>query len=1075
MHSDTGFFLHHSNQLPALASALGQCLLSDASHDVLQADTILIPQPSMRRWLQNQLAEDFGIAANLEFVPPGAFIDRMLAPWSLPASSQALTHERLHWRLLRQLLDERLLARPAFAPIASFLQAGDRQNRAWRLAGELTQVYEKYQAWRRPWLLAWSRNPPPTDWQAQLWHHVSQGQSYRALTLEAYLTDLARADCPKPPGLPARLSIFACQNLSPDVLKVLQSFGRWSRVDFFLHNPCEAYWGDVQAPNSAEALLALREDNPLLNQWGFAGRDFVASLLSDQSVEWAGEAAYYAESEASTLLQRVQNDILTRAAPEPAYADFSAMAADDSIQIHCCASPLREVQMLRAQLLASLRADPGLHWRDIVIMAPDLESYAPYFAAVFGQQEDGYPALPFSLSDRSLYPEAGIADLFFRLLALGRSRLTSNDGFDLLSHPLVAEHYGLTAADLSLVHAWLAQAQVRWGLNARHRADTDGQAQAEFTWRHALKRLIYGYASDDTLVADTAPADLPNSQQQPILDSLCRFIDCLEEFHAGLGREASATEWQNLLSRILQTFCTDANKLPELDREAFNHLNNRIALLSALAEDAGLNQPLSLDLVESYLADEGEQRLSQAWLSGRITICKMVPMRLIPFKVVCLLGLDEAAFPRQEPDYSLDRMADIGVERCLGDRSTRNDDRFLMLQTLNACQQQMIISYVGTDPVTANPSPPSLLIRELTEAISCYADDAGSVLQNLIIRHPIHTLEPASDPRITCLLAQPAINPNADELSLFAPLLTDPPAPSSDGCENVALQSFMRFWLKPIESLGNRLGFRKPEQDLLLPESEPFGTVSGLAKYQLIEALLAQRLANPSLPVTEICRQFQAQGLLPAGAAGLSRLLPIMPAIERALADLSAQRIEMRSWPIELTLGGTRLHGSLDQQFAGGMITLALHANEPRPRDRITAGIHALLASACGYDLPSLIYTERVSPPFARCSRSEAEQRLQTLLAYYLEGQQRIVCFDPKHSSVWLKAKQSDPALSVDVWIEQQLVREDNQSGPADNDNLTYLTYGDGFLQAVARRNPEAFAKTSADVYEAILGADVSD
>jgi exonuclease V gamma subunit len=200
-----------------------------------------------------------------------------------------------------------------------------------------------------------------------------------------------------------------------------------------------------------------------------------------------------------------------------------------------------------------------------------------------------------------------------------------------------------------------------------------------------------------------------------------------------------------------------------------------------------------------------------------------------------------------------------------------------------------------------------------------------------------------------------------------------------------------------------------------------------------------------------------------------------MPAIERALADLSAQRIEIRSWPIELTLGGTRLHGSLDQQFASGMITLALHANEPRPRDRITAGIHALLASACGYDLPSLIYTERVSPPFARCSRSEAEQRLQTLLAFYLEGQHRIVCFDPKHSRDWLQAKQSDPALSVDVWIEQQLVREDNQSGPADNDNLTYLTYGDGFLQAVARRNPEAFAKTSADVYEAILGADVSD
>jgi exodeoxyribonuclease V gamma subunit len=1075
MHSDSGFFLHHSNQLPALASALGQCLHADAHRDILQADTILIPQPSMRRWLQNRLGEDFGIAANLEFVPPGAFIDRMLLPWSSPDSARTLTNERLQWRLLRQLLDERLLARPAFAPIASYLQAGDRQNRAWRLAGELTQVYEKYQAWRRPWLLSWSRHPPPADWQAQLWHQVSQGQSYRALTLEAYLSDLARADCPKPPGLPARLSIFACQNLSPDVLKVLQSFGRWCRVDFFLHNPCEAYWGDVQAPNSAEALLALREDNPLLNQWGFAGRDFVASLLSDQSVEWVGEAAYYRESEDTSLLQRVQNDILTRSAPEPVYEDHAAMAADDSIQIHCCASPLREVQMLRAQLLACLHADPGLHWRDIVIMAPDLEPYVPYFAPVFSQQADGYPALPFSLSDRSIYPEAGIADLFFRLLALGRSRLTSNEGFDLLSHPLVAEHYGLKAADLALVHAWLAQAQVRWGLNARHRADTDGEAQTEFTWRHAVKRLIFGYASDDALVADTAPADLPNGQQQPILDSLCRFIDCLEEFHAGLSREAPAAEWQNLLSRILQTFCSDANRLPELDREAFNRLNRRIASLPALAEDAGLHQALSLSLVESYLADEGEQRLSQAWLSGRITICKMVPMRLIPFKVVCLLGLDEAAFPRQDPDYSLDRMADIGVERCLGDRSTRNDDRFMMLQTLNACQHTLIISYVGIDPVTGNALPPSLLIRELSEAVSRYAEDADSVMQNLIIRHPIHALEPAADPRIACLLAPPAESPKADDLHLFAALATDPPAPATDGCEHIALQAFMRFWLKPVESLGNRLGFRKPEQGLLLPENEPFGSAAGLSKYQLVEALLAQRLANPSLPVTEICRHFQAQGLLPAGAAGLSRLLPLMPAIERALTDLSVQRIAPRPWPVDLTFDRARLYGTLDQQFAAGMITLALHVSEPRPRDRISAGIHALLASACAYELPSLIYTERLSAPLARCSRSEAEHRLRTLLDYYLEGQQRIVCFDPKHSSAWLQAKHRDPALSVEAWIDQQLVREDNQSGPGDSGNLTFLTYGEGFLQAVARRNPGAFAKTSAAVYEAILGADAHD
>lgn len=1074
MPSSPGFFLHHSQQLPILAQALGRSLLADEDRDWFSPDTILIPQTSLKRWLQNTLAEETSIAANLDFQPPGAFIDYVLKPWHDKAGGKPwLDSDRLRWRLFQTLLDPRVLARPAFAPVAAYLNGPDQQLKAWRLSGELGALYEKYQAWRRPWLLLWSQRPASDDWQAQLWQLVSHGHAYRAQILDAYFQDLSDADCPKPINLPSRLQVFACQNLSPDVLRVLQSFGRWSRVEFYLHNPCQAYWGDVRAAKSADDLLALHEDNPLLNQWGFAGRDFVASLLSDQTVEWLGEEGYYPETldgSPQTVLQQLQADILNRAPPEPIWPDAATLAQDDTIQIHQCASALREVQMLRAQLMALLSKDPSLQWRDIAIMAPDLERYAPYFTAVFSQSEDGYPALPFALSDRSLYPQASIADLFFKLLALGRSRLSSNEGYALLSHPLVAAHYGLAPDDLSVLHDWIEQAQVRWGLDAAHRFAIDGQSQAAFTWTHGLKRLLYGYASDDALVAGLAPADLPAGQQQYLLDALCRFIDSLEQIRGLLSGEHTAREWQSLLGRILHTFCSQPERLSELEREALQQLSRRISALTTRAQDAGLHSPLSLAVVEAYMTEEGEAALGQAWLSGRITICKMVPMRLIPFKVIALLGLDEASFPRPEPESALDRLAGPHAKRQLGDRRIRDDDRFLMLQTLSACQGHLLLSYVGTDPITGNTLPPSLVLSELMETLGRYVCNANHVQEHLLIKHPIHAHETATESRIAVLNYHAASKTSAPHaaLGLFAPVLQAAPAVLLPG--DVLIDDFIGFWQRPLERLAKLKGIRAPNHEVLLQESEPYGSAEGLAKYQLTQALWTQLLRDPTISDARLCQQLQALGQLPPGAAGASRLQSVLSRVKHAMAELEPQRITPQHWPIALNLGAARLLGSLDQTHAAGLITLALHTDKIRPRDRIKTGIEALLASACDLPINAHIYTHHLLPAAPRCSVRDAEQRLQVLLAYYQHGQEQLLCFDAKHSLAWLDALKKNPRLTPVDWIAQQTAREEASSAIGDGDHVQFISHGAGFLQALAAPQPTLFAETAAAISAALFG-----
>lgn len=1069
MQSVPGFFLHHGNQLSRLADILGQEWMA-ADGDWLAPETVLVPQASMRRWLQNVLAERFGIAANFKFRPPAGFLGDCLTPW-LPSTdeSRLLTPERLQWRLFALLMDRRVLADEPFAPVRRFLACDQPQIRAWQLAGELCQAFEAYQAWRRPWLLAWSRRPPEDDWQGRLWHKASQGMTFRAQAVDAYLCALARGDCRKPPELPARVSVFACQNLSPDALHVLQSFGRWSAVRFFLHNPCEAFWGDVRQPKSADDLLRMQGDNPLLNQWGAAGRDFTAVLLSEQSTHWAGERGEYLPAQGTDLLHRLQNDVLARAAPIPHYPDAAALRQDDSLQIHDCASPLREVQVLRAQLLGLMQRHPELQWRDIAVMAPDLDRYAPYFPAVFGAQDDGHPALPFALGDRGLFQDTGLAELFFRLLSLGRNRISGNEGLELLGHPLVMAHYGLTREDLDRIRIWLARAGVRWGLDAEHRTAIDGQAQEASTWRHALKRLLYGYADDGALVGGIAPVSLPGGQDQALLSVLCGFVDTLDRFRRGLSRATDIPRWQSLLQDMLAAFCPDGPRA-DADIEAFNRLNMRIAALGMLTGQAGWRGTLASDVIEAYLRDEGEAPLGQAWLSGRITVCRMVPMRLIPFKVVCLLGMDEDAFPREDAASAVNRLAGPDAPRETGDRNRRDEDRFLMLQLLSSCRQHLILSYIGRDPVTGETRAPSLLVKELLQCIGAYLVRPDDAERMLVIRHPIHGHEPCTDARAVRIAKRGGGTAGAP-VRLFAPVPGEP-ADETGNADSIGVDELIRFWQKPMETLARRQGLHLPEHDALLDEREPYGTATGLAKYRLVDALLTHAWDAPQPDIESLLVHLQAEGQLAPGAAGRSRLLGLYAGIREALADLAGQRIATARWPVSLSLADGVLQDELLQHFRCGLVTLALHRKQPKARDRIDAAIRGLAAAAAGHGLPAFVYADKLRPIGPMPGTEDAARRLSELLALYREGSARILCFDPQLSLDWAAQWRKTPGLRVRHWLEQQWAeRQDDGQGEHDAFGR-FLTHGAGFLEAVALAHPQAFHDTALRVHAALFGED---
>ncbi len=1071
MSEQPGFTLHHSNQLPLLANALGHCLARTSSAGILQPDTVLIPQPSMRRWLQNSLAEQFGIAANSEFVPPGRFINTVLEPW-LPKQTPLLSPELLQWRLFGLLQDTQLLKQAAFAPLSHFLSTGDAQHRAWQLAGELSQAVEKYQAWRKNWLLDWHKKAPEHDWQGILWHMASQGYSFRAQAYQHYFTALSSNHRVMPAALPSRLFVFACQNISPDALRILRSFGQWSEVHFFLHNPCLAYWGDVQQARSGQDLLDLRFDNALLNQCGWAGRDFVASLLSEQSTYDIGEQANYQAygSGTLTLLNQIQQDVLHRQAAQLTFPDFTANNADDSLQIHACHTPLREVQVLRAQLLALFEKHPTLALRDVAIMAPNLELYAPYFASVFLQEDGAYPSLPFALSDQQAFADSPLAALFFQCLSLGQSRFSSNDGFALLSHAYVAAYYGLQKTDLERIHYWLELAAVRWGVDSAHRESIDGVAQQAFTWRYGLQRLLVGYASaDDALMDGIAPVLAPIGQDQRVLDVLFEFVDFIEALHTTLNQAMSASQWQELLQTLLQKF-TPLATLEDGEQEAYTELNSKIAGLTELAKQTEQDTLLNVSVLLDYLKNTGEQRLSQAWLSGRISICKMVPMRLIPFKVICLLGMNENAFPRQEPSAAINRLAGNHSERQIGDRNTREDDRFLFLQLLSACQAHLYISYIGQALNDGEALSPSILVKELLDTISDYFPNKAACQQHFIISHALHLYECAllTDPRIA-YLQKPTQALSRAALPLFAPLY-DCALPVLDETQQLSIEQLTAFWLKPIEHLAKRLGLGLVQHAVLLEEAEPYGKLSGLPAYQLEQDLLKNGQRAEPEPAHCFLARLQANGQLAPGALGRSSFNTHSQRIAQTLTELARLQIPAKPWLVELHLPRASIRAELIQNYSCGLIHIRAN-KKMNAKQHIRAGMIALLVCASELPLACFDFEEnKLKQRSMLLSAQQARDALQQLADLMASGQQQMMCFEADASYAFYLAKRKNADLDVREWLDEALSKEADEFMPRFDDNLEFLTYGQGFIAGIAINHPVQFEALAIQVFSALMG-----
>lgn len=1043
-----GLLILHGNQMELLRAAVFDWLRRHPL-GVLEQETILVQSNGVAEWLKIALAEELTVCAATQVALPARFLwqayrnmlGRDLVPTRSPFDKGPLT-----WRLMRML--PQLLAHDTFAPLRHFLGDGCPERRL-QLAERLADLFDQYQVYRADWLQDWADGAnvlrraggEPVKlahdqcWQAQLWREINASVpeerrfSSRAGIHQLFLDAVARGDAPAT-RLPRRVVLFGMSALPYQTLQAVAALARYTQVVLAVPNPCQFYWGDIiegrellkavhrrQQPRNGSSLsdMPIEElhahSHPLLASWGRQGRDFIRMLD-----EFDAAAASYKEAdgvtslrvdlfstdEGDTLLSQVQaavRDLL----PLSEHPHVAPAAGDRSIEFHVTHSTQREVEVLHDQLLAMFGADPDLRPRDVVVMVPDIDTFTAAIHAVFDQhRRHDARFIPFEIGDvrdRSVNPLLVALEW---LLRLPQQRCRQSEVRDLLDVPAIAARFGLASDDLPTLGRWIDGAGVRWGLDQPHRAGLGlGSAGEQNAWIFGVRRMLLGYASGaGDNFGSIEPYGEVGGLDAALAGALAQLVETLLHWRAVLAVARTPAEWGEQARLLLAAFFKADD---EDDRLMLVQLAEALQCWLEICDAAEFAEPVPLAVLrEAWLGAIDEPTLNHQFVSGGVTFCTLMPMRAVPFKVVCLLGMNDGDFPRRAPKADFDLLALPGMARP-GDRSRRDDDRYLMLEALLAARNKLYVSWVGRNVRDNSEQPASVLVAQLRDYLA-----AGWDL-DLHERTTEHALQPFSRRYFEAggLLTYAGEWRVAHETNTGAALDALPPY-ELEPDYHLKLRDLVSFLRQPATYFfRRRLAVVFDRDDTLGDDEEKFG-FNGLERYQLDAILLDDEGAPEALDAIRATLLARAQklgraGALPIGLVGqqwqhdlVETLVPVRTAwlkLGARFPHMAPKRVVTLS--LDLTQGMVQLDDWIDNVRAGpeGMACLAQTSSKVlddkgnlRGEKLIDSFLRQVAAAASGAPLQGFLVARDAIVTMAPLDPLEAKATLAQVAAAWRDN-----------------------------------------------------------------------------------------
>ncbi len=767
-------YLHRSERADGLLVPLAD-ILAEPLDDPFAAEFICVPTRGIERWISQGLAchlgtssgNSDGISANIQFPPPGALVAEIV---SRASGRDPKTDPWFNGRSLWALLDaiDANMAADWMALVADQINVSEQRGVRNRVstARYIADLFTRYSELRPEMVQSWARGgagssgaevlPERLAWQPRLWREMRERLGTPSPP------EMAAQVCAKIAGgeaeleLPERISAFGLTRISASQLKILRAVSVKRDVHLFLLHPSPQMWDAVNIlPTLHHGIPARSNDqsrvaalNPLLASWARDTREMQVVLTSGDRQVASQQVASQQDihhpipepsNEKPTLLQRLQADVYANTSP-PSSPDANHHDdrpewdpdTDNSVQVHACHGPGRQVEVLRDVILDLLDSDPTLEPRDVIVMCPDVDTFAPLIHATFGAT----PQLRVRLADRALNQSNPLLAAVVELLAVIDSQASASQVTSLMGAAPVRERFGFADDDLARIHDWVANSGIRWGLDEAHRDIWHVPGVEANTWRAGLDRILLGVAMADQdlrMVGSVRPLDDVNSNDITL-------IGYLTEFVTRLATSIESLREPMTLNHGLMCLITSVDALMlAKGRDAWQREELQRIIDELAPEDGeGVGEMrMSFAELRDLLTDQMIGRPTRAnFRTGHITVATLMPMRSVPHRVVCLLGLDDGTFPRTSRRSGDDLTQE---QPRVGDHDGRGEDRQLLLDALLAATDTLVATYSGRDERSNAVKQPAVPLAELLTVIGQTVKVTGE--RGVVTEHPLQSFD----------------------------------------------------------------------------------------------------------------------------------------------------------------------------------------------------------------------------------------------------------------------------------------------------------------------------------------------
>jgi exodeoxyribonuclease V gamma subunit len=869
--------------------------------DLMTPEFVIVQTPGMKKWLALETARRNSVFTQVKMLMPRQCI--MNVGYRLLGTKEkrsAFEQDVLPWALFR-LITEGLESRvPELGQIQSYAGSLERESKLFAFSQQVAEIFDQYMLYRPDWLERWEADErvfPRNDaevWQKYLWntlvsnHEVGgvlSSSKFNKILIER-LRSAGESDRTR---LPRRIFLFGMAILPPQYLSIFSELGRLIDVTMYLHVPSIYYYGDLESDRRIQMKLRslggskLRESvvpvgNRLLANLGKMGREFMDLILEKNPAQeelYDFVAAEDAAQNPDSLLAMLQRDVLL--CRDPAPEPIVCKERDWSVRLAACHGPLREVEVLHDLLLDSFASDKSLSPSDVLVVTPDIEQYGPLVSMVFGdaKQRCGV-SIPYTIADQSQLAEDIVARFVQDILTAVSGRFEASAILPLFETASELAGIPISSQQRESLARWCRNSGVRWGYDGEFKKALELPPTDEFSWRYGIDRLLAGYAFPDEEKIEPGffPAVEVEGQSASLLGRLADFVDALASVARESGTPHTVEQWNALLAPMFREILSAEAEPEDTENAASRAFSGALAVLRERAVISGAHRhkvPFSI-FMDSLIGELNAGGSGRGFVSGSVTVARMIPMRSIPFRIVAMIGMKRGAFPRhtERPKFDL-----IGQEFARkGDRDSLKSDRYVFLETILAARQKMIVTWTGFDTGDGRVVPPSVLVDELRNHMNreyALVDESGvpgKAGDRCVVEYPLHPFSsryastvPNDSPLSTWntkwfVPGEPV--PPAKDLFLWKVKIEEQETTVIDG------NRIVRTLSDPLTSFlvdGCRIARNKNEEGI---EDEERFEMNRLDDWKLRDAVLRDTLGITSDGVEKLV----ASGFVPPGATG---------------------------------------------------------------------------------------------------------------------------------------------------------------------------------------------------------------